>query len=163
MARAAEDQSAPSADGGVTADSRAIAEAYAAALANDAATAEQLLVRVNRAPVGTAAWHVETAQRLMQMAYDVPRQGRTTIGPEITARALRHLADAEPIARDAQERASVFALAGLIQERFVGDHAAAIASYRAAAQLNPEHPRARASADRLEQARAAVTAGKSRN
>ena len=124
-------------------------QARDAAKRDDAATAEQLLTALNRAPANTSWWHVETAQRLIQLAYDVPREGRSNVIPQIVARALQHLSTANSLAGSAAQKASIQVLAGRIQERYLGDHVAALASYRAAQVLAPDNPQASREAARL--------------
>lgn len=128
----------------------AVQNARLAAQRNDPATAEQLLTAFNRAQPSTSWWHLETAQRLIQLAHDVPREGpRGNAIPAIVNSALQHLATADSLATDAQHKASIKAFAGLIHERFRGDHAAARASYQAAA-LAPDNAIASRNAARLQ-------------
>lgn len=103
-----------------------------------------------RASLNTPWWHFEMAQRLIHLAHDVPREGRSNVISTIVARALQHLATAETLTNDPRQKASIKAFTGRIQERFVGNHAAAIASYRAAVAFSPEHAQAKAAADRLQ-------------
>lgn len=128
-----------------------VAAAQAAARRDDVAAAEQLLTTMNHSTPNSSAWHVETAQRIIQLVHDLPRHG--SAGRSLSAlssRALEHLARAETLATQPHERSSIKALAGLIHERFRGDHAAALTSYRAAADLNRENAIAAKAADRLQ-------------
>jgi hypothetical protein len=128
----------------------AIDGAKAAAKRNDALATEQALIQATNAAPNSVSWHIEVAQRLIQVAYDVPREGRSDIIPNLIARALQYLTQAETLTTDVRLRSSIKALAGMIHERFRGDHASALASYRAASQLSPDNPSAKYQADRLQ-------------
>jgi hypothetical protein len=125
----------------------ALGEAKALAAARNPAAAEQALVRLNRAPAGTARWHTETTQRLLQVAEQLAREGQPAGVPALVASALGHLDSTEALskgavtkeaqARDARTRSSAKYTAGFIHERFTGNLPAALASYRAAVEFDP--------------------------
>jgi hypothetical protein len=133
----------------LAAERLAVENARTAAQQNDPATAELLLASVNRSQPNTTWWHVETAQRLIQLAHGV-RASRTSALPVLVTRALEHLVQAEALTADPRQKATARSLAGLVYERFRGDHAAALTSYRAAVQLDPASPEPRRAAERLE-------------
>lgn len=143
--------SIPATPAQVAAERLAVQNARAAAQRNDAFTAEQLLTAVNRAQANTSWWHLETAQRLIQLAHDVPREGpRGTALPAIVNSALQHLTTAESLTTEARHKSSIKSFVGLIQERFLGDHAAALASYQAAANLAADNSIAARNVARLQ-------------
>lgn len=128
----------------------ALENAKTTAKRGDAAGAEQHLLSANHAPAGTFDWQIESAQRLMRLAYSLPREGSMVAVPALIASMLQHLAVAENLAPDARRKAVAQALAGNVHENFRGDRAAAQASYRAAALLAPDDPNAARAADRLQ-------------
>lgn len=135
----------------LAAERLAVENARTAARHDDAVTAEQLLTSINRAQPDTSWWHLETAQRLIQLAHDVPREGpRGNAIPLIVSSALQHLTAAENLTADTRHKASIKSFAGLIQERFLGNHAAALASYQAAANLAGDNMIAVENAARLQ-------------
>lgn len=142
----------------LAAERSAVANASQAAKRDDAATAEQFLLSVNRARPESASWHLESAQRLIQLAHDVPREGRTRVIPAFVESALQHLARADLLATNARQKAAIRSFTGLVYERFRGDHPAALASYRAAAALAPDNVLAVRAAERLQRTTDNLTA-----
>lgn len=140
----------PDSPGQLTAERTANANARAAARQGNVTLAEQLLSAVNRSTPNTAWWYFEIAQRLVHLAHDLPYQNNGTVIPAVVNRALQHLAQAESLTTVPRQRAAIKAFAGMVQEQFRGDHAAALASYRAASQLSPENQVAARAADRLQ-------------
>ena len=124
--------------------------ARVAAKQGNVTLAEQLLTGVNRSQPNTSWWHVETAQRLIHLAHDMPHRATGSIVPAIVSRTLEHLTQAESLTPVTRQKAAIKALAGMVHENFRGDHAAALASYRVAAQLAPENQTATRAADRLQ-------------
>jgi hypothetical protein len=158
IARAAE--GTPATPAQLAAEGVAVQSARAAAQRNDPAAAEQLLTAANRAHPDTSWWHFETAQRLIQLAHDVPREGpRGNAIPALVTSALQHLAMAENATSDARHKSSIQSFAGLIYERFRGDHASALASYQAAVNLAADNPLAAKHAERLQRLAANQAAG----
>jgi len=104
---------------------------------NDATGAEQALTTLNLAKPNTAEWHMETAQRLMLTAEQLAREGQPASATALVNSALSHLTQADPLAKDAPTRAAAKTFAGFIQERYLANHTAALASYQAAVQLSP--------------------------
>jgi hypothetical protein len=148
----------PKADPAVV-ERAAVERAMAKAKQGDAVAAEQELLAVARGPLASSSGQLEIAQRLILLAHDSPRQrGQTPAVPALIASALQHLQQAEQLAANPQQKASARALAGLVQERFIGDQTAALASYRAALALAPDHPGAQRAAERLERLQAVVAA-----
>lgn len=115
-----------------------VAQAKLFAQGSDATAAEEALTMLNVAKPETAEWHLETAQRLMQTAEQLARDGEPQNVAVLAARALQHLALADTRAKNAATRADAKTLAGFIYERYLADPAAALASYEQAAQLAPE-------------------------
>lgn len=125
--------------------------ALALAKTNNLAAAEVALVALNKAKPNTAAWHMETAQRLMQLAEQLARAGQPGNIAALANSALQHLAQAQPLAPDAHTKAAAKSLEGSIHERYLANPAAALASYQGAAQLSPTTAaKAKEAADRLQ-------------
>ena len=118
---------------------------------NNVAGAEQALTALNKTKPNTAAWHIETAQRLMNTAEQLAREAKPAAIPALAASALQHLTQADSLAKDARTRASAKSLAGYIQERYLGNRAAALTAYQSAAQLAPASVKAKESVARLQQ------------
>jgi tetratricopeptide (TPR) repeat protein len=103
-------------------------------------------------------WPMANAQALVRLAMEFSSQGRTATADRIAQKALqaidRVVAQASAaegdLAADAQE------LAGLIKLRFLGDAAAARASYREALRFSPLNTAAKESLGRLEQSETEV-------
>jgi len=131
-------------------DRVAAENARLAAKRGDAVAAEQFLISTNRAQPNSSWWHIETSQRLIQLAYDVPREGRSTAILSLVTSALQHLSTADSMTTDRRHKASIKALIGRIQERYLGDHAAALATFQAASELAPENPQVRQEQGRLQ-------------
>lgn len=118
---------------------------------NSVAAAEQKLMALNHAKPNTAAWHMETAQRLMQTAEQLAREAHTASLPALAASALSHLDQAVQRAKDARTQAAAKTLAGFIHERYLADPVTALANYQAAALLAPSNAaNAKEAADRLQ-------------
>lgn len=162
MAIGAEPLPTATATAQLAAERATVRSAHDAARRDDPIATEQFIVSMNKSTLNSSAWHVETAQRLIQLAHDVPRQGpRGKAIPALVASALQHLNQAEGLTTNARERASIKALAGLIHERYLGDHTAALTNYRAAAVLAPENAIAVKAAARLQRT-AEVTASRAK-
>lgn len=128
----------------------ALRSAVNAALRNDAAAAEEDLAGAIVSPAGSRGWHLELAVLLMRLVHDVQQEGRCSILNALVSSAAGHLTQAEVLSTTRSEQAQAKALTGLLNERYIGNISAAALSYRAASQLNPNHPFARKSAERLE-------------
>jgi hypothetical protein len=150
-------------DKGPPADSRkAIGDAKALIKGNDLVAAEKKLTDANLSAPDTAAWSLETSTRLLQVAGELAREGTSKDKiPAVVVRTLQHL-DTSPATAlgkgDGRSQAQAKALAGFIHERYRGDLPSAIASYRAAAKLDPDDPAIRESLDRLERIEANLNA-----
>lgn len=123
--------------------------AAAHAKGNNLANAEAAVVQLNRGKPNTAGWHIESAQRLLQIADRLAREGQPTNTTRLANSALQHLAKAEGLPMDPRTRASAKTLKGFIHERYLGESTAALAEYSAAAELSPNATRAKAAANRL--------------
>lgn len=117
------------------------------------ASAEAKLGAVNRAKPATAAWHIELAQRLVQVADRLARDGAVGKANATATQAMQHLDQADRMATDAVTHVTAKSLTGFIQERYLGDTDGAIASYKAAADLEPKATAAAEAADRLTRTR----------
>jgi hypothetical protein len=128
-----------------------VGSALAHAKSGNLVAAEAALTALNKAKPNTAAWHIETSQRLTQTAEQLARSGKPTNVSALANSALKHLVDAEALTTDVRKKATMKSLAGFIHERYLGNPTAAQASYRAAAQLSPATAgRAQEAADRLQ-------------
>lgn len=128
-----------------------VANANALAKANNVVAAEQALTALNKAKPNTAAWHIETAQRLMLIADQLAREARPAAISALAAGALQHLTRAEALAKSGRTRADAKSLAGFIQERYLANRTAALAAYQGAAQASPTSKSAREAVARLQQ------------
>ncbi|MBM3853551.1 MAG: hypothetical protein FJ399_10390 [Verrucomicrobia bacterium] len=120
------------------------------ARAGSIASAEDALTAVNKSARNTAAWHLETAQRLLQVASQLAREGRPNQVNAVARRILEQLEQAEALARDGRTRAAAQSIAGFVHERYFGDAATAAARYQAALQSSPTSPQAREGVQRLQ-------------
>lgn len=145
---------------GAQATRAAIDSAKALAKGNDIVAAEQALTKVSSFQANTPDWHVETTQKLVAVAHELSREGATSPAT-ITAlanKSLQHLSQVETTATDARVKANAKAMAGFIQQRYVGDPAAAITSYRAALALSPNDKSIKENLERLEKSDAILRA-----
>lgn len=122
-------------------------EAIVSSRANNLAQAERALSDSNLSPAGTANWHMETAQKLIQLAEDLARSGRPS--PGLAQSALQNALRASQLATTPETALGARLLAGFICERFLADRGGALGHYRAAVQLAPQSPVAREANDRL--------------
>lgn len=120
----------------------------------DLAGAEQALRAVNYIQANTAAGHFETAQRLTQLAATLSRAGNAAGARAAALRALAVLEQADRLPRDTHLQAGIRRQIAFLQERYLGNPAAAKAAHRAAAALVPDHPSAREKVQQLDQAEA---------
>jgi len=134
----------------LTDNRKSMDDAKTLAQGNNLAAAEQTLTALNRTKPNTAAWHMETAQRLMQTAEQLAREAHPANVAALVASALSHLDQADALTKDARVRAAAKTLAGFIHERYRADPAAALASYQAAVQLAPDSKNAAEAADRMQ-------------
>jgi hypothetical protein len=122
-------------------------EAKASARANNAVQAERALSDTNLSPAGTANWHLETAQKLIQLADDLARLG--TPSPVLAKAALDNALRARPLANTPETALGARLVAGFVCERYLADRTAALGHYQAAVQLAPQSAAAREAIDRL--------------
>jgi hypothetical protein len=116
------------------------------------AAAAQMLDALSTAPAGSADRLFETAQRLTTLASTMSREGNATGAQWAAAAALQYLTEANRRTNDPDIKANLQALAGLLQERYLGDLESAKAAYRAAGQLAPDNESVREKVERLEHA-----------
>lgn len=132
---------------------RALADAKARVKNNDFAGAEDSLTVDNPFEPSTALWHLDTAQRWLTLAHDLSHEKDRSKLPAVVAQTLQHLDQAGSRARekgDVHSQVTAKNSAAYLHERFRGDVGSAIASYRAALQLQPDDEPAREALDRLE-------------
>jgi hypothetical protein len=114
----------------------------------NADAAEQELAQTNVTAANSPAWHLETAQRLVQLAEALVRDAHQGDTGEVLQRALQHLKQADVPSVDNSTRVAANLLAGFIHERFLADSRSALASYRAAARLAPNSTAAKEAVER---------------
>lgn len=127
---------------------RTLENAKALAHAKNGAGAEAALMAMNVTRAGTGAWHLEAAQRLVQLADALVTDAHGMDPDDAIKRALQHLNQADVPSNDLSLRVAAKLLAGFIQERFVGNSSAALACYQAAADLDPGSPHTKEALER---------------
>lgn len=120
-----------------TTEQSSIDDAKAFAKTKDFDGVEKALTRSNLARPNTAGWHFETTRKLLETARQMTQGGDLAPSAELSSRALQHLAMAEAAAKDSRTKAQAKSQAAFIQLRYRGDLSTAIATYEAAAQLDP--------------------------
>jgi len=111
---------------------------------------ENALTAVNQSKQNSAAWQLETAQRLLHVAEQIARAGKPANVSALANRALQDIAVADSPSQDATTRASAKTLTAWIYERYLADPTSAQSSYKAAAQLAPSNSQAQEGAGRLQ-------------
>ena len=127
----------------------------------DTVGAARTLALANLCEADTAAWHIETTQRLMQVAGHLSREGNARDAKTVVTESLRQLEQAASLAktgRDSAAEARAHLAAGAIHDRFRGDPVAAIASYEAALRANPSDAGAKEALERLQKSYANLLA-----
>ena len=136
-----------------------LSNATALAKSQNITAAENALTVFNLSAPNTANWHLETTQKLMQMAGDLARQaGNAATVNAVALQSLTHLQQASAMAKDAPTQAQSKAAAALIYLRFLGDPTSAITYYQAAAKLAPKDPAIQQALTRLQSADAKMRA-----
>ncbi len=129
-----------------------VSDAKVLAKSGNVAAAETAVATLNRAKPNTTEWHLETAQRLVQTAEQLARDGDGAQVEKLVRRALQQLSQAMAKAKDDASRAAVRSLEGFLQERYLADNDAAAMAYEAAAKLAPAEAKgAGEAAERLKQ------------
>lgn len=124
---------------------------------DDAAIAK--LTDENVTKPNTPEWHLESANRLTQVAFNFRDQQRYDAARKVAQFALRDLDKAAARFSESSDLAACYELAGLIQERLLNDPKAAQQNYAQALTLVPDRKHAAhelqrlQTADRLEQAK----------
>jgi hypothetical protein len=147
---------------------RLVDEAKALAKSGSIDGAEAKLTELNLAIADSPAWQMETSQRLLQLASTLSRENSAAQASAVVGRALLRLTQANEKAVETANvggRAQVAMLSGHLHERFRGDSASAIASYKAALALEPKNRAAKEALERLQRSEAVLRAriGQSRN
>lgn len=137
-----------------------LGDAKMLAKGNNIAAAEQALTRSNGFQKDTPEWHFETTQKLMQAAHDLSKEGKNSEAATraLAVQSLQHLTDVAAIAKDNATKSKAKSGSAFIQDRYLGDPTAAIASYQAALQLTPNDPAVKEALDRLQKADANLRA-----
>jgi len=87
---------------------------------------------------GSALWHLAVGHRLGRLALELAGKGEPGPASVAARRAIANLRTAEQKAGDRKEvAANARMLSGFLHERYFGDLNAALADYRAAAELQP--------------------------
>lgn len=121
--------------------------------------AENALTVFNVSKPNTASWHMETTQKLMQIAGDLAKEGGNGATVNAVAQqSLSHLQQASTLAKDAPTQAQSKAAAAFIYLRYLGDPTSAITYYQAAATLAPKDPAIQQALTRLQSADAKMRA-----
>jgi hypothetical protein len=120
------------------------------AAAGNVARAEETLTSLNKTTRDSAEWHIETAQRMIQLAEQLAREARPAAVPGLATAALQHLVVAQNTAKNAKVKASAKAMTGYIQERYLANQVAALAAYQGAADLAPTSTKAKEALARLQ-------------
>jgi len=123
-------------------------EARNFARADKPSQAEKSLTDYNLSSPGSAAWSLETAQKLVQLAEEMSRGSRPAVAASLARNALQHAGRATQLAQTPETALGAKMLAGFINERFLADRAGALAAFRDAAQLAPNSVAAREAHDR---------------
>lgn len=139
-------------------DAQARTEAKTLAKTGQLAAAEEVLAAQSKFQRGTEQWHFSTGQALTRVAADLSREGKGAESRTLATQAIQRFEQAASAARDNRARATFKVAAGQVQERFIGDAPAAIASYRAAVAANPDDKGAKEHLNRLENSYALLRA-----
>lgn len=137
---------------------KSVDDAKASARVNDIPAAEAAITRNSRFAANTAEWHMETTQKLADIARELSREGSKGAVPALIARALHHVDQVAVRTTDVRARGQAKAAAAVIHEQLAGDPAAAIAAYRAAVTLDPNDAGTKEALGRLERADAILRA-----
>lgn len=120
--------------------------------------AVKLLTDGNSSARNTKEWHFESSQKLVGLAGAVARDGKGSTTTALVQTALSHLDQAATLATNNRDKAKAKAGTAFIQERFVGDPAAALTNYKAALALDPEDAALKEKVSLLERADANLRA-----
>lgn len=131
-----------------------MAQASSAARAGNSFQAEQTLLHLIRARPGTAGWEFECAQRLVHLANDLTHNAEVDAAKPLVVSGMAHLRAAINLSDKRTLKANAYALLAGLEERYVGDVRAAIASMRLATSLDPSFLHAKNELERLERVQA---------
>lgn len=127
-------------------------DAMALAAGQDVDNCEAVLKETLDAKAGTASWHLQMAQRMVQLARELVRKGRDV--RSLISRANSHLGKALQLApaSDSSLIASIKKMEGLLRENFLNDAAGARRAYAEALTLSSGSTSAREAVTRLNEA-----------
>lgn len=137
---------------------QAISDAKAYAKASNMIAAEQAITNLNRSKANTAAWHLETASRLIEAARQLAHEGNPTAVSGLANLSLQHLDQVVSSTKDNKVKAQAKAQSAFIHLRYSGDAASAMADYQAALQFDPKDRASQAALARLQAADATLRA-----
>lgn len=146
---------------GTALQSAALAKARDKVRSGDLAAAGDFLTATNPFQAGTSQWHMDAAQRWLALAEDFSKGPDRQRTPTVVTRTLQHLDEAAELARrsgDTRGQADAKSTTGFLHERYRGDPNSAIASYKAALQLQPNDRGIREALTRLEKSLAILQA-----
>jgi hypothetical protein len=136
-------------------------DAKALVVGGDVAGATRKIASTNVTKANTSEWHLETSQRLVQLAARFSHEGNLLDSKSAVTESLQQLGQAVTLAkasRDALGESRAHLVAGELHERYRGNTGAALVSYEAAVRANPEDPRAKEALERLQKSYANLQA-----
>ena len=145
----------------VISSSKSLNEAKMQVVIGDTPGAVRKLATQNISKTDTADWHLETTQRLIEMAGRFSLEGNIRDSKAVVTESLRQLDQAATRAKndkDLAAEARAHSAAGAIQDRYRGDPVSAIGSYQAALRANPADKGAKEALERLQKSYANVLA-----
>lgn len=131
---------------------KALSDAKQLVKANRLADAEAMLSSGNRFTPSSSEWHLETCQKLGELARELAKDGEHDQVRQVAVKALQHLNQVAGSTGNRRTRAKAKAAAAQIEESLLGDPAAAIASYTLAVQLDSSDKGIKEALDRLQAA-----------
>jgi len=119
--------------------------------AGDMVLGEQTLLSLNLNQPGTSDWHLESSQRLVEMAFLLDSRNDHGAAQQLALRALVQLDFAASKGGGTSKTTGlVLAQRGFIQESLLGDSSAALESYLSALRISPDSKRLMDEVKRLE-------------
>jgi hypothetical protein len=138
VCRGSPSPAAPSPAAAPTTFASALQSAKQAAQAGNIGVAESALTAFNLMPPGSGEWHLETSQKLMELATELAREpGNQAVVRQLGASMLQHLATAAASAKVVTDKAEAQAATALVYLNIVGDPNSALNAYKSALALNP--------------------------
>lgn len=126
------------------------------ALSGNVAEAEKALDQLSNAAKNSAARQLATAQRLTELANTLMRAGEPRAAQSAASRALAILVAAEALPANVSLQSAIQSQKGILQERFLGDEAAALTAFQSAAELEPDNAAAKEKLKRVKDAESSL-------